>query len=115
DLLNRHPQLWDQPEMAVRLIYEEVCLREEQGEQVQPAEVLRRFPAWKTQLEVLFACHDFFQDLPPPPCIPQPGEVLGGFLIVAELGRGAQGRVFLASQPSLANRHVVLKLTAREG
>src|SRR5207244_12851253 len=33
------------------------------------------------------------------------------FLLLAELGRGVHGRVFLASQPSLADRPVVLKLT----
>ena len=40
------------------------------------------------------------------------GEVLGGFRLLAELGRGASGRIFLASQPSLADRPMVLKVTA---
>ena len=39
------------------------------------------------------------------------GEVLGGFRLVAELGRGASGRIFLALQNSLAARPVVLKVT----
>ena len=59
--------------------------------------------------------------LPPPdgacPGAPPPsrtvGEVLGGFRLLAELGRGASGRIFLASQPSLADRPVVLKVTPR--
>src|SRR5213078_1956165 len=32
-----------------------------------------------------------------------------------ELGRGARGRVYLAAQPSLADRPLVLKLTPHEG
>src|SRR5439155_24824652 len=42
---------------------------------------------------------------------PAAGETLGDFLLLAELGRGAQGPVFLASQLSLGDRPVVLKLT----
>src|SRR5262249_5708876 len=36
------------------------------------------------------------------------------FRLLAELGRGAHGRVFLASQPALADRPVALKVTPRE-
>lgn len=41
----------------------------------------------------------------------QPGDSFLGFEIVGELGRGAAARVYLARQQSLANRHVVLKVT----
>ncbi len=44
---------------------------------------------------------------------PQVGELLAGFRLLAELGRGAAGRVFLAAQPSLGDRPVVLKVTPR--
>ena len=44
---------------------------------------------------------------------PRVGEVLAGFRLLAELGRGAAGRVFLAAQPSLGDRPVVLKVTPR--
>ncbi len=47
------------------------------------------------------------------PAFPREGEVLAGFRLVRELGRGAAGRVFLAVQPSLADRPVVLKITPR--
>src|SRR5437762_2920341 len=81
DLLSRHPQLWDRPESAVRLIYEEICLREDHGEQVNPLEVIRRFPSWKSELEVLCACHGLFQTITAPPSFPEPGEMLGEFLL----------------------------------
>ena len=41
---------------------------------------------------------------------PAAGEVLGPFLLLAELGRGHSGRTFLASDPTLADRPVVLKI-----
>ncbi|MEO6807789.1 MAG: protein kinase [Isosphaeraceae bacterium] len=42
---------------------------------------------------------------------PALGEVVGGFRLVSELGRGAFARVFLAEQPALADRPVALKVS----
>ena len=51
-----------------------------------------------------------------PPRFPEPGERARRLpTCVAELGRGAHGRVFLAAQPSLADRPVVLKLGPGDG
>jgi serine/threonine protein kinase len=50
-----------------------------------------------------------------PPSFPGVGETVGDFRLLACLGRGVRGAVFLADQPSLANRSVVLKITARDG
>ena len=44
--------------------------------------------------------------------MPSAGEVAFGFTLVRELGRGAFGRVFLATQPDLAGRAVALKVSA---
>ncbi len=44
---------------------------------------------------------------------PRVGDTLLGFTLVAELGRGAFARVYLAEQASLANRPVALKITLR--
>jgi serine/threonine protein kinase/tetratricopeptide (TPR) repeat protein len=46
---------------------------------------------------------------------PTPGQVLGGFQIVSELGRGAFGRVFLATQAELSDRPVALKVSKALG
>ncbi len=48
---------------------------------------------------------------PPEADFPEVGEDLGDFRLLAELGRGAHGRTYLASQRSLADRPVVLKIT----
>ena len=45
---------------------------------------------------------------------PMPGEVFCSYPLLAELGRGAIARVFLARQPDLAERLVVLKVTERK-
>jgi Tfp pilus assembly protein PilF len=108
-----HPELLDRPEEAVRLVYEEVCLRQERGAVVAADELVRRFPRWADELTVLLDCHRLMQSHPTAPQFPAVGESLGDFRLVAELGRGAQGRVYLATQAALADRPVVLKVTPR--
>jgi serine/threonine protein kinase len=115
DYLQRHPELWQYPEAAADLIYEELCLRQELGPLVPIEQVLARFPQWRPQLEVLFDCQRILGPRRSGPQFPTAGGALGDFLLLAELGRGAQGRVFLASQLSLGNRPVVLKLTPDDG
>ncbi len=114
DFLALH-HLQDQPEIGVPLIYEEMCLRRELGRQATPEEYLGRFPQWRRELEMLLQCHDLFEARPAAPLFPEAGESLGDFRLLAELGRGAHGRVFLATQAALADRPVVLKLTPRTG
>ena len=46
---------------------------------------------------------------------PRKGEMIGGFRVVAELGRGAFARVYLAEQIELGNRLVALKVSKAEG
>ena len=46
-----------------------------------------------------------------PPLFPQCGDRLLGFHLIAELGRGAFGRVYLATQDDLAGRLVALKVS----
>jgi eukaryotic-like serine/threonine-protein kinase len=46
---------------------------------------------------------------------PRCGEGIGGFRLVAELGRGAFGQVYLAEEAGLGNRAVALKVSRPEG
>jgi serine/threonine protein kinase/Flp pilus assembly protein TadD len=109
EYLAGHPQLRDRPELAVELIYEEICLREEYEPRGAVDDVLRRFPAWRPQLQALLNCHRILGE-GVRPRFPAPGEVIADFRILAELGRGAEGRVFLAAESALADRLVVLKV-----
>src|SRR5262249_47510936 len=102
-------ELHETPEAAAELIYEEVCLRQENGQPAVPADILRRFPQWQAQLQVLLDCHQLMEAGAAAPALPAVGDTLGDFRLRAELGRGAQGRVFLATQRVLADRPVVLK------
>jgi serine/threonine protein kinase/tetratricopeptide (TPR) repeat protein len=115
EYLDLYPALWSKPEAALELIYEEIDLRQKYDKEVAVAEILDRFPAWRPQLEILLACHHLLETGPAAPGFPIVGETLEDFHLLAELGRGAQGRVFLATQPLLADRPVVLKLTPRVG
>jgi serine/threonine protein kinase/Flp pilus assembly protein TadD len=111
EFIERHPEL--DADAAIRLIYEEVCLRREAGLAVDHEDILGRFPKWRAELEVLLDCQRQIEATLSPPVLPREGEVLAGFRLVRELGRGAAGTVFLAVQPSLADRPVVLKITPR--
>jgi serine/threonine protein kinase len=109
--LERQRPVSTQPEAAIRLIYEEVCLRQDRGEAVPLSELVERFPQWQAELALLLDCDRLLGAMPAPPAFPESGEQLGDFLLMAELGRGARGRCFLAAQPSLSYRQVVLKVT----
>jgi serine/threonine protein kinase/Flp pilus assembly protein TadD len=115
EFLAQHPTLHANPRAALRLVYEEVCLRQEFGQELSREEMLARFPQWAGELQVLLECHRLFESAEREPLFPGAGEDWGEFQLLTELGRGAQGRVFLAAEPALAHRPVVLKLTPCTG
>jgi serine/threonine protein kinase/tetratricopeptide (TPR) repeat protein len=107
-LLARLPGLDD--EAAIRLIYEEVCLRRDAGQEIATTEVVSQFPRWKDELEVLLGCDRMLRPFSRAAALPEAGEDLGPFRLLKELGRGASGRTYLAGEPALADRLVVLKV-----
>jgi tetratricopeptide (TPR) repeat protein len=113
EYLNRHPELWLQPDAALELIAEELALRHECGRTASSSELARRFPQWQRQVETLRQCqHAFGSDAQR---LPEPGDDIGEFRLLGELGRGASATVFLATQSSLGGRVVVLKLAPTTG
>ncbi|HKM54455.1 MAG TPA: serine/threonine-protein kinase, partial [Isosphaeraceae bacterium] len=110
ELLADHPEL--NSEDAVRLVYEDVCLRREAGLDVLTDEVVRRFPQWKNELEILLGCDRLLRPLARTAVFPEIGEELGPFRLISELGRGASGKTYLATDPGLAGRLVVLKVSS---
>jgi serine/threonine protein kinase/Flp pilus assembly protein TadD len=115
EYLARYPHLADDPDTALDLIYEEVCLRRQYGEAAAAEAVLARYPQWREQLRLLLDCHRLLEGTVEGPRFPAVGETLGEYRLVADLGRGGVGRVYLATQPALADRPVVLKLAPRGG
>jgi tetratricopeptide (TPR) repeat protein len=108
DLLAAHPGI--DTESALRLIFEEVCLRRETGLEVDTTAVVGRYPQWGRELRALFDCERLLRPSGPVVALPEIGETLGPFLLRAELGRGASGRTFLATDSTLADRPVVVKV-----
>lgn len=108
DAIARRPGL--ESESAIRLIYEEACLRREAGQDVTTADVIGRHPRWAGELRALFECDRLIRSPRGSTEFPEAGDTLGPFLLLAELGRGAAGRTFLASDPALADRPVVVKV-----
>jgi tetratricopeptide (TPR) repeat protein len=98
-------------ESAIRLIFEEFCLRQEAGLAVDPADFARRFPQWWPELELLLDCQRLIDGGTIHAPLPEPGDELAGFGLLVELGRGVLGKVFLAEESALANRPVVVKVT----
>ena len=108
EILERHPDL--DTEAAIRLIYEEVCLRREAGLVVDTDALVRRYPRWSDALQDLLDCDRLLSPSGALAVCPDVGETLGPFRLLAELGRGGSGRAYLAAEPSLADRPVVLKV-----
>ena len=114
----RYPDL--PRETIVALIYEEFCLREDDGEKPDPAEYLRRFPDCSAALRRVLDIHGLVghggnstyhsQSIEYAP-FPKVEETIAGFRLVEELGRGAFARVFRAEERQLADRPVALKVT----
>ncbi len=108
DVLAQFPGLGD--EETVRLIYEEVCLRRESGEDVATSEVVNHYPRFKDELEVLLGCDRMLRPFSRVALFPSAPGALGPFRLLEELGRGALGTTYLASDPRLGDRLVVLKV-----
>lgn len=115
EYLARYPQLAEQPESALELACEEIYQRRLAGEPLSVSQWFERFPQWRSQIEMLLACDALLESESPEPRFPQPNENFGDFQLLEQLGRGAHGRVYLARQRSLADRLLVLKLSAVAG
>ena len=114
ECLTRHPQVAGRADAALELIYEEICQQRRTGSDPRPSVWLRRFPQWRPQIEMMLGCLESRRSGGSPP-FPEPGETFGEFQLLDQVGQGAHGRVYLARQPSLADRPVVLKLASLAG
>jgi serine/threonine protein kinase/Flp pilus assembly protein TadD len=112
--LDLYPGLRESPAAIMDLLFEEVCLCREHGRPVDVPEIVRRFPQWQQQIEILLHCAQALEGQVAP-AFPTAGETFGDFHLLAQLGRGGQGIVFAATQSSLGDRPVVLKVTSRRG
>lgn len=119
--LAQHPELGRYRSLLLELAYEEFCWRLKSGEDLDSEAFSRRFPAFQRSLCLLIRVHSLLDRDPGfsrPDHVtawPGPGDSILGFDLVAELGRGAFGRVFLAKEPALGNREVAVKIALHGG
>ena len=116
-LLKRHPALAQNKSLAIDLIYEEFCLRNEQGDTLVPSTFCERFPHYEQSLSKMLAVHETLEEssraLRPASQSPWPkvGDSFLGYELVEALGRGSLARVFLAREAAVGSRLVVVKIS----
>ncbi len=115
--LKQYPDLGRYKSVVLDLAYEEYCLRTERGEAVSSSRFCQRFPDYqRSVLEQIKVAHllsangDFLENLATA-IWPQPGDIVAGYEIVDELGRGAFARVYLATEQALGGRQVAIKVS----
>jgi serine/threonine protein kinase/Flp pilus assembly protein TadD len=106
--LGEHASLAEQNNCVLELIYNEVKVRQENGQTPKLEDYSSRFPHLVKDLTKMFEVHEALFGKTRPKGKVQP-PVIKGFDIKRELARGGMGVVYLARQTSL-NRDVALKL-----
>jgi tetratricopeptide (TPR) repeat protein len=120
-VLTAHPDLHRYRSVVLDLACHEYQHRLAQGESLEAEDFARRFPSLQKSLYMLLEVQRLLDEDPQfriaPESAPWPelGDDFLGFCLLAELGRGTFGRVFLASEPSLGNRLVALKVAPHGG
>ena len=114
--LSANPDVRERKSLAMDLIYEEYCLRNEAGETLVPSTFCQKFPAYRQSLQRLIDVHQFLDAQPEVVeekkwKWPEPGDSVLGFKIIQKLGEGAIAKVYLAQQPELGQRRVVVKIS----
>lgn len=120
-LLSEHPELKAHRSVFLDLAHDEFCRRVEAGEAVDTDEFCRQFPSFQNSLYMLIEVNRLLRLDPQSPTTdgapgwPTAGESFLGYSLLSEIGRGAFARVFLASEPALGGRFVVLKIAPHGG
>ncbi len=119
--LASHPELRCYRTVVLDLAYREYVHRLQTGEGIDAETFSRRFPSFQRSLHLLIAVHGLlsrdpdYQTLQDISSWPEPGSQFLQFDLIAEIGRGSFGRVFLATEPALGGRQVVVKVAPQGG
>ncbi len=119
EYLERFSLLGTVSDRVVSLVYEEYCLREERGEQLDPEEFCTRYDPWRDSLLSQLRYHRMLSQAagvePSTSRLPAAGERFRSFRLRSVLGQGGTARVFLANDESLGDRVVALKVSTDRG
>ena len=121
DYQRRFPRILSDRDNLADLAFEEYRMRRIAGEQVDPAEYEQAYKIstidWpkandstvRVRSQLAPTVHT--SSTVHPAAYPEVGDRFADFKLLCELGTGAFSRAFLAEQPGLGNRSVVLKIT----
>jgi eukaryotic-like serine/threonine-protein kinase len=115
-VLEKNPELLRYRSLVLDLAHEEYLCRQAAGETLNSDQFVKHFPGMERSLYFLIEVRRMLQQDPSVSISrkdiawPKPGEEFLGFSLIAELGQGTFGHVFLATEPSLGNRSVALKV-----
>lgn len=111
--IDQHPEVRSAQALVIDLAYEEFCLRQEAGEQVDTEKFVANFPTAQHALARMLDVHGVMRSrgvkIETETEWPEAGASWLDWDLIEPLGRGAFSRVFLAREPALGNREVVLK------
>src|SRR5260370_958341 len=102
EYLSRYQELQENTGAALKLICEEICLRQDYGQEKDTGDVVGPFPQWRSQVEALLDNYRGSRQVRGGPGFPAAGEHWADFDLVAELGRGGCVGVFFARRPPLS-------------
>ncbi len=122
DLLARWPTNPVDDPHSVAVLYEDMLRHQQKGDEQSIDDYSARFPDQREALTVIANQQAAYRSVSGASQkqnallgLPTVGDEVFGFHLKGELGKGAFARVFLAEQESLADRPVVVKLSAIEG
>lgn len=120
-VLETFPKLRSHRTVVIELAYEEYCLRRKAGEAADAGQFSRRYRSFERSIELYITVRGIAEADPRYTALrrdvtwPEPGDRFLGFDLLREIGQGAAGRVFLATEAALGSRRVAVKLTVEGG
>lgn len=119
EYLERYPVLEAESDRVVSLVYEEFCLREENGEAPDPDAFCLQYASWGDSLASQLKYHRLLSQVAGAPrsnpIFPALGDRFLQFRLREVLGRGGSALVYLAEDEQLGSRPSALKISADRG
>ncbi len=119
--LAHHPELRCHRTVVLDLAYQEYVHRLQAGEGIDAETFSKRLPSFQRSLRLFIALRGLRSSDPDDQALqgslswPEPGSRFLQFDLIAEIGRGSFGKVFLATEPALGGRQVVVKVAPQGG